>query len=175
MKYALALLALTLAVPAHASQVTCADGREETAAQKISASIQAGVTSLLKAKGIAVKSITVQGDLVVNDDSDLNNNTVTMYGEYTIRTGEVVTTDGTKLSVDLDGDDYPNGVDVAFFEPVLKSSGFDHEGNPINGHCTLNLSVYTGYSNDAGKVAVSNEGSGKVIGAFGLSKAISLY
>ena len=178
MKYVLVVLALAFAFasPSHAA-VTCADGREADAAQKISAVIQTGVVNLLKAKKIAVKDggITVKGSIIINDDSDLHNNTISMYAMYGIDSGEVIAADGTKLSIDLSGDDYPNGVDYSFFDINLKSSGFDKEGNPLNAHCSLAFDEYVGYSNEAATVSISNEGSGHVIGSFAIPKTVSLY
>jgi len=130
MKLAL-LLTLLASVPvAHAENCLVSRVMEDDFHDRVDTAVRNAIVSLRKSKGISPieSSISLNLETGVSGLAEL---------DYLVLNGCFTTEAGTKLDVA-----FVNSVDSTYFnwahfQPKLTSKGNDHEGNPINGICTL--------------------------------------
>ena len=182
MKAASIVFASIMALPLSsfaASTITCLDGHEAAANQKMQTVVKQEVVTLFKQKGIAFDPATIvlDFDVIVTDNSNVSPDSPTSYGQFVVKSGSFSSTAGTPFSVDYSGSyqDGKYGQYPAFYQPVLTSKGYDKEGNPIDPHCTLKHADYVGYANEAEWIEVTNSRSGKLIGKMNLPSSVSVY
>jgi hypothetical protein len=154
------------------ASITCMDGHEEVAAQKLTEILSYGVKVILKNKKIAFDPAKIA--LAINGSTFDSDNTT--YGSFNATSGSLVSNSGTKLYLDFSGSDNDgaDGQYLATYLPILTSKGFDKEGNPINPHCTLKLDQAF-IANIAESFIIQNSSSGKIIGRVALPVKITLY
>lgn len=170
----LSVLALSLATPAFAENFTCLRDHEEAGAQKMDAALKLGVSSALKKLGIHLKEGTLETESSFSYHSEEERTDKWVTHAMLAWNGRATTASGTDLLLFLKRADDTEGGNYAFFLPVLKSKGFDREGNPIDPHCTLHLSSPF-VSNVASSVGIRNARSGKVIAAVSLPGTFLVY
>jgi hypothetical protein len=95
---------------------------------------------------------------------------------YVTMTGEFTTKAGTLMDVyfvdseDIFGYRYPN---TSEFHSVLKSKGFDREGNPVDGQC--NMTYFPMYDYVKLTVEVANAKTSKVIEKLTLNSKYRIF
>ncbi|MGZ3657755.1 MAG: hypothetical protein ACXVB9_12980 [Bdellovibrionota bacterium] len=171
----LALTALLSLAPhlARANDATCLDNHEDQADKVVGKALTDGVVAMLAKKGISVDSAKTDFEVT---SSQVNFESDGIYGYFTLATGSLTTKDGTRLLAELKQTSFNADEDATniYLKPVLKSSGFDKEGNAINGHCVL-VSDDVRVTDRADHILVTNEKTGRVIGRVSLPTRLSLY
>lgn len=179
MKPFLFLIALiaTLASSARADNgITCLSNHEEAADAVLKKTILDSVTAGLAKKGITLKAGETSFDISaeqVNFEDD------GQYGYFTADSGNLTAQDGTTFTLSFVGyspwDGTPDDREFRFYyKPVMKSKGFDKEGNAIAAHCTLIFGDVR-VTDRASGVEVRNEKTGRTILKFPAPAKISVY
>ena len=168
MKTLFVSLTLLAATPALATP-TCYN-YEDKAAAKLEAVMRQDIINAFQKKGIALDPSQIS--LSLSDNTTDDNDTSTTYFSPVLQSFEVISKSGTKFWVtysegSTDSDGLPD------YLPVLKSNGFDHEGNPINPHC--NMQMNDPFSNSADSFKIENEQSGVAIATIALPKTFQAY
>lgn len=168
------LIPLALSVPAFAENFSCLRDHEEAGAKRVDSILRDGVLAALKKQGIALKdgSLLSGGSFSYHYEEESTDKWVTH--AMLSWEGRAATVSGTELLLFLKQPENEESGNYAFFLPVLKSKGFDREGNPIEPHCSLNVSSPF-VSNIAHAVGVRNARSGRVIAIIALPKVVSVY
>ena len=167
-----AILAITMIPKISSASITCLDGHETAAAQKLTEILSYGVSVVFKKKKIAFDPSKIALSISASTfDSDN-----TTYGGFNVTGGSLVSASGTQFYLDFSGSDNDgaDGQYLATYLPILTSKGFDKEGNPINPHCTLKLDQAF-IANIAESFIIQNSRSGKIIGRVALPPKIILY
>jgi hypothetical protein len=168
----LATLVITMIPKTSLASITCLDGHEAIAAQKLTEILSYGVSVVFKKKKIAFDPSKIALSISATTfDSDN-----TTYGAFNVTGGTLVSASGTQFYLDFSGSDNDgaDGQYLATYLPILTSKGFDKEGNPINPHCTLKLDQAF-IANIAESFIIQNSSSGKIIGRVALPPKITLY
>lgn len=177
MKLAMVFTCLLFFQTAGAATTNCMNGFEDKAGQVISNSVTASLIDFFKSKKIPIdpSEISVQAAGGYIFDQDRDNAPGKKYGSFSILDTNIVSLSGTKFRIYFSG---PSPWQSSpFYNIVGQNEGFDREGNPINGHCSLRISRPSDSSDDnyATSIEVRNASSEKVIGSFALPAKIQLY
>ncbi|MGZ3661100.1 MAG: hypothetical protein ACXWR1_17930 [Bdellovibrionota bacterium] len=163
------LFALFACGNAFATEGNCYLGNYEQAftanfEKAVTAKVVAGLKSR---KGITVNpaSVSIGATVVSIQDDDVT--------KYIVLEGTLTTASGTPMNVNFTGTEdfagHNHAEHIEEFRTVLKSNGFDHEGNPINGQCSM---VYWGTKLT---VEITNARSGVLIDDVPLDLTYRIY
>jgi len=157
---------------ARANDATCMDRHEDLAAKLMTKAVSQNIAAMLAKKGISLDLAHSTFEIAA---AQVKFETDGVYGYFGISDGTVTTKDGTKLTVEFKLNKFnAEDSEAAYFKPVLKSSGFDKEGNAIAPHCML-VADNVGVTNRAEFISISNTTTGRVIGRVELPSRVSLY
>jgi hypothetical protein len=165
------------------SRYTCLMGHEKEAIDKLQTFGNQAILNFFKKKNIGVDSSTLQ--FMVNLTSETNyggapyvsfsgNVGGASSGAYTSSTsvGTIASKDGTKFNILFSSGS--DSQDKGDYRVEASQTGFDREGNPINGHCRLKL-FNSGDSDATKTLLVLNARSGHILGLIPLPAEIFLY
>lgn len=176
MKFTILFTCLLFLQTAGAATANCMNGFEDKAGQVISNLVTANLIDFFRSKKIQIdpSKISVQAAGGYVFDQDRENVPGKKFGSFEIMDANIVSLSGTKFRIYFTG---PSPWQSSPFYNILEQNeGFDREGNPINGHCSLRISRPSdGSDNYATAIEVRNASSEKVLGSFALPAKIQLY
>lgn len=171
---ALLLLALISSTAFAASEdVTCLNYHTEEAEQKFSEIYRQSISAMLAKKGITLDAEKSDFSVTAGTTTFTYDGT---YGYVSISSMQLVTASGTELTAEYRQSLW-NSTEIAwnaYFKPVLKSKGFDKEGNAIAARCIL-VSDKVRVDDRADFIQISNTRTGKVIGKVNLPTSVTIY
>jgi hypothetical protein len=159
---------------------SCVQGHEQDATTKLQTFATQALTNFFKNRSIEIDPSTIQFNASLSIQAGVDS---APHVEFTGGTsggsgltgsavaGAVAAKDGTKFNVIFSSGS--DNQDMAEYRAVSSQSGFDREGNPINGHCRLEL--FIGDLDATKTLLVLNAGSGHVLGLIPLPVQIPLY
>ena len=177
------VLLLLLSGPSFAASVnssyTCVQGHEQDATAKLRAFAIEAATKFFKGKDIEIDPSTLNFNFSLTTQTKVDGAPYVGFtgnagGGLTgsALAGTIAAKDGTKFNVLFSSGS--DNQDMGEYRIVGTQSGFDQEGNPINGHCRLSL-FNSGDSEATKTLLVLNAGSGHIMGLISLPAQIPLY
>jgi hypothetical protein len=149
----------------------CTGGNYAPVEKSMSDALKNNLASLAAKRAIKFDLSTLILPVSAGPTNDDNNPKI-IYLLFRLFEASVSSADGTPFDLYFDGgqEEFANYVEI----PV--SNGYDKEGNPINGHCTLKIRPNVGtdlpYNTS---FVIRNHRSGQIIGTFPLPASFRLY
>lgn len=172
MKTIISIFALILSAK-YANAASCnPNGLEDKISSIIERDLRAQVISSMSQKGIQIAPNSLQLDVSVvitepNTSYPDDSNQYVIIGA----TGRLASKSGTNFSLAFSSGDWTGNQYVGSYIANLLSDGFDRQGNPINGHCSISQNP----NSDAGRITVKNESSNYKIETLALPNPIRIY
>ena len=169
---------LNLAVTAHA--ITCYDSVMRQAGPLMNQAMIKSMQDFFKRKGIELNAASLNlkiesGRTYFKVDQNDPRSEVEL-ADFSIDRNHgpsVESVSGTKFDVIYSG---PFGRSSwSYYKIISSNKGFDREGNPVAGHCSLKLAQASNFTSYGMVAEVENLNSGKVIGQFSLPAKLDLY